>query len=150
MEYATVNPAATIPGRININQCSATVLAGIPGMTSDISTKILAQRSVDTATADPARRFETWILTEGIVTLPQMKVLMPFICGGGSAYRCQVIGFFQGGQAFSRAEVVFDATSPLPRILLWRDLTHLGPRLLDGDAGGQLFKVIPVEQVSGE
>ena len=23
MDYATVNPAATIPGRININQCSA-------------------------------------------------------------------------------------------------------------------------------
>src|SRR5205823_8010889 len=32
MDYCTVNPAATIPGRININQCSATVLAGIPGM----------------------------------------------------------------------------------------------------------------------
>ena len=36
MDYATVNPAATIPGRININQCSPTVLTGIPGMTSDI------------------------------------------------------------------------------------------------------------------
>jgi hypothetical protein len=37
-----------------------------------------------------------------------------------------VVGYFQGGQASSRAEVVFDATSPLPRIVLWRDLTHLG------------------------
>lgn len=126
MDYCTVNPAATIPGRININQCSATVLAGIPGMTSDISSKILSQRSVDTASADPSRRYETWLLTENIVTLDQMKVLMPFVCGGGSAYRCQVVGFFQGGQASSRVEVVFDATSPLPHILLWRDLSHLG------------------------
>jgi hypothetical protein len=126
MDYCTVNPAATIPGRININQCSATVLAGIPGMTSEISTKILAQRTVDPASADPSRSYETWILTENIVTLDQMKVLMPFMCGGGSAYRCQVVGFFQGGQASSRAEAVFDATSPLPRILLWRDLSHLG------------------------
>jgi len=126
MDYCTVNPAATIPGRININQCSAKVLAGIPGMTTDISSKILSQRTVDLANADPSRRYETWILTEGVVTLDQMKVLMPFICGGGSAYRCQVVGFFQDGKAYSRAECVFDATSPLPRILLWRDLTHLG------------------------
>jgi hypothetical protein len=126
MDYCTVNPAATIPGRININQCSASVLAGIPGMTVDISAKILSTRTVDLANADPSRRYETWLLTEGVVTLDQMKVLMPFICGGGSAYRCQVIGFFQDGKAYSRAECVFDATSPLPRILLWRDLTHLG------------------------
>ena len=126
MDYCTVNPAATIPGRININQCSATVLAGIPGMTTDISSKIMAQRTVDTASADPSRRYETWLLAEGIVTLAEMKVLMPFINGGGNAYRGQVVGYFQGGQASSRAEVVFDATSPLPRIVLWRDLSHLG------------------------
>ena len=126
MDYVTVNPAATVPGRINVNQASPTVLSGIPGMTSDIVSKITAQRTVDMTSADPARRYETWLLTEGVVTLPQMKVLMPFITGGGSVYRCQVVGYFQGGQASSRAEVVFDATSPLPRIVLWRDLTHLG------------------------
>jgi DNA uptake protein ComE-like DNA-binding protein len=126
MDYVTVNPAATIPGRININQCSATVLAGIPGMPPEIADKILAARSIDATTADPARRYETWLLTEGIVTLAEMKVLMPFINGGGNAYRCQVVGYFQGGQAASRAEVVFDATSPMPRVVFWRDLTHLG------------------------
>jgi Type II secretion system (T2SS), protein K len=126
MDYVTVNPAATIPGRININQCPATVLAGIPGMTAEISDKILSQRTIDSASADPSRRYETWLLAEGIVTLAQMKVLMPFINGGGNAYRAQIVGYFQGGQAASRAEVVFDATSPLPRIVLWRDLTHLG------------------------
>jgi hypothetical protein len=126
MDYVTVNPAATVPGRININQCSATVLAGIPGMTSDVVSKIIAQRNIDTASADPSRRYETWLLSEGIVTLAQMKALMPFINGGGNAYRCQVVGYFQGGQGSSRVEVVFDATSPLPRIVLWRDLTHLG------------------------
>jgi type II secretory pathway component PulK len=126
MDYATVNPAATIPGRININQAPATVLAGIPGMTPEIVDKIISQRTVDTASADPARRYETWLLAENIVDLPTMKTLMPFICGSGSAYRAQIVGYFQGGQSHSRAEVVFDATSPLPRILLWRDLTHLG------------------------
>ena len=95
-------------------------------MIPDVADKILSQRTVDSASADPARRYETWLLSEGIVTLPQMKALMPFINGGGSAYRAQVVGYFQGGQAASRVEAVFDATSPLPRIVLWRDLTHLG------------------------
>jgi hypothetical protein len=126
MDYVTVNPAATIPGRININQCSAKVLNGIPGMTPDLATKIIAQRTVDSTSADPSRRYETWLLSEGIVTLAEMKVLMPFINGGGNAYRCQVVGYFQGGQAASRVEVVLDATSPLPRIVMWRDLSHLG------------------------
>jgi len=126
MDYVTVNPSPTIPGRININQCSSIVMAGIPGMTPELSSKILAQRTVDSTSADPSRRYETWLLAEGIVTLPEMKVLMPFINGGGNAYRGQVVGYFQGGQAASRAEVVFDATSILPRVVLWRDLTHLG------------------------
>ena len=126
MDYVTVNPAQTIPGRININQCSRTVLLGIPGMTAEIADKIIAQRNVDVATSDPARRYETWLLSEGLVTLPEMKTLMPFICGNGRAYRAQVVGYFQGGQASSRAEVIFDATSPLPTVVSWKDLTHLG------------------------
>jgi DNA uptake protein ComE-like DNA-binding protein len=126
MDYVTVNPAQTIPGRININQCSRTVLLGIPGMTAEIADKIIAQRNVDVTSSDPARRYETWLLTEGIVTLPEMKVLMPFICGAGRAYRAQVVGYFQGGQASSRAEVIVDATSPLPSVVSWKDLSHLG------------------------
>jgi hypothetical protein len=126
MDYTTVNPAATIPGRIAINQAPALILRGIPGMAPEIVDKILTQRQLDALSADPSRKYETWLLAEGVVDLATMKTLMPFICGNGNAYRAQIVGYFQGGQAASRAEVVFDATSPLPRILLWRDLTHLG------------------------
>jgi hypothetical protein len=55
-----------------------------------------------------------------------MRLLMPLVCGGGNVYRAQVVGYLQNGQASSRAEIIFDATTPLPRILLWRDLSHLG------------------------
>jgi DNA uptake protein ComE-like DNA-binding protein len=126
MDYVTVNPSATIPGRINVNQCLPQILMGIPGMTQELADKILAARSADAATADPGRAYETWLLSEGIVTLAEMKVLLPFICGGGDAYRAQVVGYVQGGQASCRAEVVVEATSPMPRVVLWRDLTHLG------------------------
>jgi hypothetical protein len=126
MDRVTINSAKTIPGRININQASATILSGIPGITPEIVEKIISQRSPDVSGDYAAHRFETWLLTEGVVTIPEMRQLMPFITGGGDVYRAQVIGYFQGGQASSRAEVVFDATSPLPRVLLWRDISHLG------------------------
>ena len=126
MDMVTVNPAATIPGRININTCSAVILAGIPGMTPELLEQIIAARSAEQAGANPARKSETWLLTEGIVPLQTMQTFQPLMTGGGNVYRAQIVGYFQSGQASSRAEVVFDATSPLPRILFWRDITHLG------------------------
>jgi type II secretory pathway component PulK len=125
MDHVTVNPSLVIPGRININQASATVLAGIPGMTPEIVEQIVARRDV-APTDNVGRRHETWLLQEGVVTLSEMKQMMTFVTAGGSVYRGQVVGYYQGGQAASRAEVIFDATSPLPRILFWRDISHLG------------------------
>jgi hypothetical protein len=126
LERVTTNLAATVPGRININQASGTILAGIPGMTQEIVDQILSQRSLDTTNDQPAHKYECWLLAENVVTLDQMRQLLPFVTGGGNVYRAQVVGYFQGGQAASRAEVVFEATSPLPRLLLWRDISHLG------------------------
>jgi hypothetical protein len=126
MDYVTINPAATIPGRININQASITVLMGIPDMAPEIASQIVSRRDVETTGDKPNRRHETWLLQEGIVTLEEMKQMMPFVTSGGDVYRCQVVGYFQGGQAASRAEVVLDATYTLPRLLFWRDISHLG------------------------
>ena len=125
-DYVTVNSAATIPGRINVNQASSTILMGIPGMTQEIVDKIISQRSPDVSGEGSAHRYETWLLSENLVTLAEMRQILPFVTGGGNVYRAQVVGYFQGGQASSRAEVVFDATTPLPRLLLWRDISHLG------------------------
>ena len=51
---------------------------------------------------------------------------MPFVCAGGSVYRAQVIGYYDDGRAASRLEVVLDATQQPARVLLWRDISHLG------------------------
>lgn len=126
MDHVTVNPAGTIPGRININQASATVLLGIPGMSPEIVDQILTRRDVAPTGDKPNRRHETWLLQEGVVTLEEMKTMMPFITAGGDVHRCQIVGYFQGGQASARSEVVFDATYTLPRVLFWRDISHLG------------------------
>lgn len=126
LDNCTTSAAKTIPGRINANQAPKVLLQSVPGMTEEVLTEILSRRSPEPQAENPNRRFETWLLTEGIVTLTEMRALTPFLCGGGDVFRAQIVGYYQGGQASSRAEVVFSATEDMPRILLWRDLSHLG------------------------
>ncbi len=126
MDKLTTNATPTIPGRININQCSRAVLSGIPGMDDEIADAIISRRDVERDDDDPNRRHETWILAEAIVELDEMRAMLPYVTGGGGIFRAQVVGYFEGGGASSRAEVVFDATGSMPRILFWRDMSHLG------------------------
>jgi len=126
MDNMTINPSPVIPGRININQAPYEVLLGIPGMDEEIAGQILEQRLPVPDPEDPITRHETWILLRGIVTTEQMISLSPFVCGGGDVYRAQVVGYFEDGSAFSRQEVVIDATQPQPKVMLWRDISDLG------------------------
>lgn len=128
MDNTTINPAKTIPGRININQAPRAMLQGIPGMDADMVEEILAQRhSALDETADTSDQDnEAWIMTAGIATLDQMKKLMPFVCTGGDVYRAQIVGYYEDGGVSGRAEVIFDATGAVPRIVSWKDISHLG------------------------
>lgn len=126
MDQVTIVPDTVIPGRVNINQASRDVLAGIPGMTDEIVEQIVGQRNPDPGADASNLSHETWLLTEGLVTLAEMQMLMPFVCAGGSVYRAQVIGYYDDGRAASRLEVVLDATQQPARVLLWRDISHLG------------------------
>jgi len=130
MDNLTTNPAPFIPGRININQAPRAVLTGVvacvPTLDSGVVDKIVSQRNPDPTNAPPERRQETWLLTEGIVTLDEMKALLPFVTCGGSVYRAQVIGYFDQGGPAVRIEAVIDATSQPPKVVFWRDLSHLG------------------------
>ncbi|MHC4405835.1 MAG: type II secretion system protein GspK, partial [Planctomycetota bacterium] len=140
-DVLTTDTAEIIPGRINVNQAPAQVLAGIPGMTEEVLQEILYGRPTDpSAVLDPEWRYPTWLLTEGIVTRDQMKALMPYVTGGGSVFRGQAVGFFDDQGPTARIEVVLDATSAPPRIIFWRDMTHLGrgysPEILGAEIAG--------------
>ena len=126
MDHVAVVVNSPLAGRININQAPRTVLEGIPGMTPQIVDQIIGQRQPDPTLALPDRRHETWILSERIVTLDQMKELIPFICAGGCVYRAQVIGYFDQGGPAVRLETVLDGSSKPPRIVFFRDISNLG------------------------
>jgi hypothetical protein len=126
MEMTTVNSQAKIPGRINVNQAPRVLLEGIPGMTPEIVDQIIATRPQDPSELDPEFQYETWMLAKGVVTLEQMKALIPFVNAGGDVYRVESVGYFDEGGTAARVEALIDATAQPARVVFWRDISHLG------------------------
>ena len=127
MESVTVGTAKAIPGRINVNQAPQALLMGLPGLREDLVQRIIAEREAEPSDARPDRRHPTWLLSEGLVTLDEMKQLWPLINTGGRVFRAQIVGYFEESGPATRLEVVIDATAAPARVLLWRDMSHLGP-----------------------
>ncbi len=128
MENLTTMQGDNIPGRINIMQAPRRIIEGIPGVTPEIADAIITKREIELDNPellDQYRAYETWILIDNIVDLPTMKAMLPFVCAGGDVYRAEIVGYFEDNVASSRAEVILDTTVPLPRILFWRDKSHL-------------------------
>ena len=126
MDNCTVNPDPVIPGRVNVNRAPRAVLLAIPGMTENIADLIISQRDLENSEYDEELQHETWLLSRGIVTLEDMRQMMPYVTGGGDVYRAQIVGYFDEGEIAARCEVIIDATSVAPRVLFWRDISHLG------------------------
>lgn len=130
-----------INGRININQAREEVLKGIiasvPGFDEDPDLAAqLTKTIVDNKMIDPggapltdtieSRKTTAWLLTEGNVTIEQMRQLDRYLTTRGDVYRAQVVGFFDQGGPVARVEVLIDATQRPPRVIFQRDLTNLG------------------------
>ena len=101
MDKVTSVEAPMLPGRININEAPREILAGLPGITSDILDKLIESRSQNADTEN--RKHETWPMVEGILTLQQMKSIAPLITAGGDVMRVQSVGYFEQSSGFSRA-----------------------------------------------
>jgi len=124
MGNLTTQDFETMPGRIHLNQCPADLLRGVPFLDPEVAEAIIEARAEQTDSEN--RRYETWPLVEGYVTTAEMRQLMPLFTMGGDVYRAQIVGYFEAGNQSSRAEVVIDATTVNPKIILYRDLSHLG------------------------
>ena len=124
MDKVTTVEAPMLPGRININEAPREILGGLPGMTDEILDKLVESRSSQSDTEN--RKYETWPMVEGILTLDQMKTIAPLVTGGGDVMRVQCIGYFEQSSGFARTEAVIDGSGAVPVIVLYRKLDHLG------------------------
>ncbi|TWT90145.1 General secretion pathway protein K [Pseudobythopirellula maris] len=114
------------PGRLNINQAPEALLYGVPGMPPQAVEAILGNRNFSSQPQGVERSHPAWILTEGYVTLEEMREMGPYLTAGGDVYRAQVVGSWGGPGPTARLEVVLDTTATPPRIVVRRDLTALG------------------------
>lgn len=112
--------------KVSVNYASRDVLMIIPTMTVDLADQIVGGRFQDPTEMDDSRRHATWLLVDGLVSLEEMKALMPYVCGSSKTYRGQVIGYFDGGGPATRIEFVLDAASSPAEVISWKDLSHLG------------------------
>ncbi len=136
LDNCTVGSQSAVPGRVNINTASRVVLAAVlsgvlgsdenPFDPTETVNSIVSERPSDPAQADESFNYETWLYCRGILDLEQMKKLFPYVCARGGVYRAQVVGYFDKGGPSARVEVVVDATNSPPRMVFWRDMTHLG------------------------
>ena len=126
LDAATVTSDQVLRGRINVNEAPRAVLLGLPGLDRSAADQIIAARGLRPAEDDADRRHVTWLVTEGIVDLEQMKALIPYLTTGGDVFRAQVVGYFDDSGLSARAEVVVDGTTSPPRQVYWKDLRLLG------------------------
>lgn len=124
MDKLTAVESPILPGRININEAPREILAGLPGMTTEILDEILQARSDGSESEN--RKFETWPLVEGYISLEQMRSMGALLTGGGDVYRAQVVGYFEEGASAARLEAVIDAADATPVVISYRRLDHLG------------------------
>ena len=122
----TTTDATSIPGRINVNQAPRAVLMGVPGMPPNVPDAIIASRDPAAGSTRPERLNAVWLMTEGYLQLEEMKALAPYVTGQGAVYRTQVVGGYEAGGPIRRLEVVLDATTLPPRVVMRRDLSPLG------------------------
>ena len=139
MDYLTTVAAPAIPGRINIMECPQEILRGIPGLTDEVVDQILVARS--DGSDSPTREFETWLAVEGIVTMDQMRAILPLVTCGGDVFKAQIIGYVEGDAAFSRIEAIISGAGDVPNILFFRRMDHLG-RGFDIPTLGQRFDAV--------
>jgi DNA uptake protein ComE-like DNA-binding protein len=141
VDYTTVDPSPVLRGRVNVNRAPQSVLEAVPGLDRAAASRIVAARSGRGGRSGPSdeRRLSTWLLTEGIVNLEEMKKIMPYVTAGGDVYRAQVVAFFDHGGPFARAEVVIDATASPTRQVYYKDLRLLGRGYSLGMLGADRF-----------
>ncbi|MGB7329550.1 MAG: type II secretion system protein GspK [Rubripirellula sp.] len=124
MDALSTQDVDAMPGRINLNECPAELLYGIPLLSEEAVQAILESRQ--TESDDLNRSFESWLMVEGLLTLDELRQVTPLLTCGGDVYRGQVVGYFEGSGAAARVEVIVDATTINPKVVSWRDLSHLG------------------------
>jgi hypothetical protein len=113
-------------GRINVNLAPREVLLGVPGMSESLVEQIVSMREGRMSTREGGGNHASWLWTDGLVTLEEMKSLHEELTGQGGVWEAQVVGFWPEGGPAVRVFLVLDGTTRPARRLYWKDLRFHG------------------------
>jgi type II secretory pathway component PulK len=132
LDKVTTSKSTDMPGRINVNTASQTVLGALKAIATTLSDNdiqnIIAQRPAPSSAdwTDPVFQTPTWLVTRAKLNPTVVKSLEKYITTRTQVYRVQSVGYFDQDGPTARIEAVIDTNKGRPRILMWRDITELG------------------------
>lgn len=131
MDVLGITSDSWVEGRIDLNQARYETLMGIPGMTEEIAQAILDSKAID-ENGEPlldvleTRQTNGWLLIDGLVDLPTMRQLDPYLTTQGDVFQAQVIGYFENSGVSCRVSVFIDGSQKPARVLSFSDYSELG------------------------
>lgn len=112
-----------LPGLVNINTASATVLQTLPGIDASMAESIVSTRR---GLARAKLRTPAWLFQEGIVDAAAFKKLAPYVTTRSWQYSFYVMGYGLPSGRYRVLEVSVDFAGEEPAVTYLRDITRLG------------------------
>lgn len=131
LDAFTLSPDPYLPGKVDLNRASASVLAAIPGFSRDSADEVVRRRaSLDAA----VRRSIAWPLSEGILNESDFVIAADWLTTRSLQWRARVevgvVGVASEDSGRSAkldermvVEVVIDVASERPRVAYLRDVS---------------------------
>ncbi len=112
-------------GRINLQGAPREVLRAIPGFSAELVDQVISSRE-PVGQDSESQIHPTWLLVEGIVDLPTMKQLLPWLNTGGNVIRAEILSYYNRDSPWTRQETMLDGTREGAPAIYYRDLRRMG------------------------
>lgn len=128
-ENLTTTDEIVLPGRISINEAPESVLRSIPGMSESAARTIVRiQPEIHAIKGSDEFRSVAWLVGRGILSLPELREMGPYITTGGDVRSGICLGQMRGDAAISAIRFRIDCSGFRRRILSLQDLPVMSSR----------------------
>ena len=125
----TMTDDMVLSGRISINEAPELVLRSIPGMSESAARTIARiQPQIESENTSGEFRSVAWLVGRGILSLPELREMAPYITTGGDVRSGVCLGQMQGDAAISAIRFRMDCSGLSRRILSLQDLPVMSSR----------------------
>jgi hypothetical protein len=125
----TTTDEMVFQGRISINEAPESVLRSIPGMSESAARTIARiQPEIQSLNGSDEFRSVAWLVGRGIMSLPELREMGPYITTSGDVRSGVCLGQMQGDAAISVIRFRIDCSGFSRRILSIQDLPVMSSR----------------------